>query len=318
MDQPVIAPLAPDCARLREDLIAMAMPPIWELDAAEARMLYRERVLGSRDAWRPPLDRLPVLVDDLPQDLSLPAMRRYRAFDGDTDGVDDGDTCLLWFHGGGWVLGDLDTSDAVCRTACAATGWVVVSVDYRCAPISRFPAAVDDALAAADWALAAFARVIVGGDSAGGTLAAVVAQHRGSHAGLVGQVLIYPAVDPSLSTASAHEFVDGPFLTRRDMEWFYGQYLASATDATDPRADLVAGYAGRPAAAVPAVVFTVGHDPLRDEGIGYVRLLGDRGHAVEWIHAPDLYHGAFSSSGFLPTAAARADEVWAASRRLLR
>ncbi|MHB1067032.1 MAG: alpha/beta hydrolase fold domain-containing protein [Candidatus Nanopelagicales bacterium] len=316
MDRPVVAPLAPDCARLREDLVALALPPIWELDAAEARMLYRERVLGSRDAWLPPLDQMPVLVDDLPQDLSLPAMRRYRRLDG------DGGTCLLWLHGGGWVLGDLDTADAVARTACAATGWTVVSIDYRCGPISRFPAAVDDALVAADWALAAHSRVVVGGDSAGGTLAAVVAQRHGSHAGLVGQVLVYPAIDPSLSSASAREFVDGPFLTRRDMEWFYGQYLASPADAADPRADVVAGHAipaaaARPAAPVPAVVLTVGHDPLRDEGIGYARLLRDRGHAVEWIHAPELFHGAFSSSGMLPTAAARAAEVWAAARRLL-
>lgn len=292
-------PFPEDVEAARRMLLEMRLPPVWSLAADEARTLYRDRALGGRALWQPALDTLPVVVDDVESGLDLPAMRRYRP----PSGTDDG-TVLVWLHGGGWVLGDLDTADAVARTACVATGWTVVSVDYRCAPISPFPAAVTDTLLALDWALERFPRVVVGGDSAGGTLAAVGGQERPVH----GQVLVYPATDPSLSSPSAHAFTEGPFLTRRDMEWFYDQYLQSPPDRDHPWALL------RPAAStVPAVVLTVGHDPLRDEGIAYAASLPGAVH----IHAPELYHGAFGQSGFLPSAAVRTAEVWAAARDVL-
>jgi acetyl esterase len=234
----------------------------------------------------------------------LPPMRRYVP-----DRVAPALT-LVWLHGGGWVLGDLDTADAICRTLCDLTGWEVVSVGYRCAPDHPFPAAADDALAVTDWMLAERDRVVVGGDSAGGSLAAGVAQERGAHPRLVGQLLVYPATDPQLRSASAHTFVEGPFLTRRDMEWFYEQYL-SPDDVADPRVDLTRALdAGAHAAAV---VLTVGHDPLRDEGIAYARALVDGGGLVTWIHAPELFHGAFTQCGVLPSAANRVREVCAAA-----
>jgi len=186
-------------------------------------------------------------------------------------------------------------------------------VDYGCAPEHPFPRAVDDAIAGVDWLLGQGGDVVVAGDSAGATLAAVAARQLSARPGLVGQVLVYPATDPSLSSESAHEFVEGPFLTRRDMEWFYDRYLG-AGDRADPRADL----AGHPSSSpsVPAIVFTVGHDPLRDEGIDYARALADAGGEVEWIHAPDLYHGAFTQAGVLPTAGDRVRQVCAAAQRL--
>ena len=232
----LLVPLAPDCEAMRQGLIANPLPPVWELDAATARRLHREGTLAARVNWQPDLDALPVSSVDTPASDGLPARRTYRP-----DGADDDTPCLVWLHGGGWVLGDLDTADATARTASAATGWTVVSVDYRCAPVARFPDAVDDAVAAADAALREHRRVVVGGDSAGATLAAVVAQQRGSHPGLVGQVLVYPATDPRLRSPSAHQFVDGPLLTRHDMEWFYDQYLADDADRESPLADLVAG-----------------------------------------------------------------------------
>lgn len=297
---PLVAPLPDDIEGVRQMLLELRLPPVWTLEAAEARMLYRERSLGGRASWRPALDDLPVLVDDLDTGLDLPPMRRYRPASGGSTA----ETVLVWLHGGGWVLGDLDTADPVARTACAATGWTVVSVDYRCAPISPFPAAVTDTLLAVDWARDRFSRVVVGGDSAGGTLAAVAAQERP----VDGQVLVYPATDPLLTSESAHAFTEGPFLTRRDMEWFYEQYLQGAGDREHPWALL------RPAAStVPAVVLTVGHDPLRDEGIAYARSLP----VVEHVHAPELYHGAFGQSGLLPSAAVRANEVWRAAQRLV-
>ncbi len=299
--------LAPDCEALRQVLIANPLPPIWQLDAKQARTMHRELNLAALPGWTPPLDQLGVSTSELDLGDGLPPVRRYRAASGN-DSV-----AMVWLHGGGWVLGNLDTADPTARTACAATGWDVLSVDYRCAPLSPFPAAVIDALAAVDWALDNYAAVIVGGDSAGGNLAAVVAQQRGARPNLIGQVLVYPVVDPSLSSASAHEFADNPFLTRRDMQWFYDQYVPDPADRSNPLVDLVAGFDDRDVTPVPAVVLTVGTDPLRDEGISYAERLGENSHRVTWIHAPELFHGAFTQSGYLPSASARVTEVWTAA-----
>ncbi|MDI1290617.1 MAG: alpha/beta hydrolase fold domain-containing protein, partial [bacterium] len=160
------------------------------------------------------------------------------------------------------------------------------------------------------------ARVVVGGDSAGGNLAAAVAQQRGGHPGLVGQVLVYPATDPTLGYPSAMEIVEGPFLTRRDMEWFYDQYVPGASDRSSMLVDLVGDFHVRAIEPTPAIVLTVGHDPLRDEGVAYAQLLADIGTPVTWLHAPELFHGAFSQSGFLRSAAARVDEVWSTAHRM--
>jgi acetyl esterase len=306
--------MAPDCEALRRDLIERQLPPVWSLDAETARRLHREGSDAVRSAWVPPLASLPVVSEDVDID-GLPSMRRYSRTDGDDVGV-----TVVWLHGGGWVLGDLETGHGAAITACALTGWEVVSVDYRCAPVDRFPAALDDSLAAASWLLDMGRRVVVAGDSAGGNLAAVVARRHSGHPGLIGQVLVYPATDPTLSYPSAREFVEGPFLTRRDMEWFYDQYLPAGLDRTDPRVDLMGGddlRSGGPGSrAVPAVVFTAGHDPLRDEGVAYARLLADNGADVTWIHAPELFHGCLTQSGVLPSSAVRVSEVWAAAHRM--
>lgn len=306
---PLIGPLAPDCEVLRQSLIDDPLPPVWQLAAQSARRIHRSRILAALPDWRPALESLPVAVDDLPGQDSMPAMRRYR-HEGSIP-----DTCVVWLHGGGWVLGDLDTADATARTACDATGWTVLAVDYRCAPAAPFPAAVTDALAAADWALSRYERVVIGGDSAGANLAAVVAQQRGHHRSLVGQVLVYPVVDTRMDSPSAREFVEGPLLTRRDMEWFFDQYVPNEADRDSSLIDLRTGFADRGVVPVTAVVLTVGHDPLRDEGIAYARLLDDNAHEVTWIHAPELHHGAFTQSGFLSSAAVRVREVWSAARR---
>jgi acetyl esterase len=304
-------PLAPDCEALRQMLVANPLPSVWELDAAQARAMHRELSLAALPGWLPPLDELKVSTSDLAIGDGLPALRRYRA-EPTNDSV-----CLVWLHGGGWVLGNLDTADPTARTACAATGWDVLSVDYRCAPDDPFPAAALDALAATDWALSNYDTVVVGGDSAGGNLAAVVARNLGAQPSLVGQVLVYPAVDPHLSTPSAHEFSDNPFLTRRDMEWFYDQYVPNHSDRADPLLDLVSSVDDLVGTPIPAVVLTVGFDPLRDEGIEYANRLLRNGGQVTWIHAPELFHGAFTQSGYLVSAAARVAEVWTAAAALV-
>jgi acetyl esterase len=141
-----------------------------------------------------------------------------------------------------------------------------------------------------------------------------VAQARADHPRLVGQVLVYPATDPTMTTGSYRTFVEGPFLARRDMEWFYDQYLGPTGDRADVRVDVARGLSS--AATVPAVVFTVGHDPLRDEGIAYAEALREQGETVTWIHAPELFHGSFTQSGVLPSSAARVTEVWAAAQEM--
>jgi acetyl esterase len=283
------APFPVDVEELRRTLIEQGLPPVSELTAEQAQQMYRDRARGVRERWTVPAA---MTVRE------LPGAREYLP-------LDPTDVTLIWVHGGGWVLGDADTADPVARTIVANTGWRVISVDYRVAPQHPFPAGLDDVHAIAQ--STSGGTVLIGGDSAGGNLAAAAAaEHR-----FDGHVLIYPCVDPSLGTPSAHEFTQGPFLTRSDMEWFYRQYADDPIG--NPRIDLreiaVHGWA-------PTLVFTVGHDPLRDEGLMLVERLRVLGVPLEHIHAPELYHGSFALSGILPSAQARVDEVWTAARRM--
>jgi len=210
---------------------------------------------------------------------------------------------VVFFHGGGWVVGDLDTHDQPCRLLCRYSDVHVLAVDYRLAPEHPYPAAVDDAVAAFGWAVAHAAelgadpaRVAVAGDSAGGNLAAVVAQvtrDRGTPRPCA-QLLLYPGTDSSHDRASKRLFAEGYFLTRDQMDWYWDTYSAGGS-RTDPRlsplcADDLAGLA-------PAVVATAAFDPLRDEGEAYAAALREAGVAVVLRRAPGLVHGFFSMTG---------------------
>ena len=213
---------------------------------------------------------------------------------------------LVYFHGGGWVIGDLDTHDSTCRTLANSAQCIVVSVDYRLAPEHKFPAAVDDAYAAAAW-VADHAeeigvdkrRVAVGGDSAGGNLAAVVALiARGKNTPrLAYQLLVYPITDYDFETGSYRDNAEGYFLTRDAMKWFWGHYIRSEADGLDPRVsplradDLV----GLP----PALVITAEFDPLRDEGEAYAARLRDDGVPVTVTRYDGMIHGFWQMSGLL-------------------
>ena len=212
--------------------------------------------------------------------------------------------CLVWFHGGGWVIGDLEFVDGACRELANAAGAVVVSVDYRLAPEHPFPASVDDCYAATAHVAAAAAsfgvdpaRIAVGGDSAGGTLAAVVsrlARDRGGPA-LVYQVIAYPVAGPVGATDSYRRFGEGHILTTELMVWFVEHYLPRAEDRDDPRA-LLCG-SGDLAGLPPAFVVLADHDVLLDEG----RELGERlraaGVPTRIETYPGVLHGFFTSSG---------------------
>jgi acetyl esterase len=222
---------------------------------------------------------------------------------------------ILYFHGGGWVIGSLEGYDLPCRFFAARTGCAVVAIDYRLAPEHRFPAAVDDAVTAFRWLSTNAAglgldpaRIVVAGDSAGGTLAAVVAQEmRGTPQPPCLQWLIYPATDLAADTPSHASCGDRFLLTRADMEWFANHYLSDPAQASDPRVSPLraADLAGLP----PALVFTAGLDPLRDEGQAYAGRMASAG--VKTIHREfdSLIHGFIGMRGALQGAARAMDEM---------
>ena len=295
----LFAPLAADGEELRLTMISSVPAQNAAVAPAQVQQEHRDQSLLRRAEWQPNPDAMPVTARD---DViaGVPVRRYLPADDPEPSGT------LMWLHGGGWIFGDIDSADPLARTACVETGWEVISVEYRLAPQHPFPAGVDDAIAVASALLAEGRRLVVGGDSAGGNLAAVVARAFAGHPSLVGQVLVYPCTDPSLQTPSSLEFTEGPFITRAAMQWCYTHYLQGAA-ADDPRVDLTGEV---PAGLVPALVFTVGHDPLRDEGIEYARALAAAGVPTRHLHAPDQFHGAIGRSGVLPSAAEHAREIW--------
>jgi acetyl esterase len=208
---------------------------------------------------------------------------------------------LVFWHGGGFVVGDLDTHDAPCRMLCRHAGVHVLSVEYRLAPEHAFPAYLDDAHAAYAWArahgpeLGTDGRVVVGGDSAGGNIAAVIAQEtRDPDA----QLLIYPAVDASRRRRSYELFGEGFFLTDTLMAWYAGHFLGPGDDPADPRRSplLAPDLSG----LAPAIVVTAGFDPLRDEGEAYAAALAAAGVPVIARRFTGLFHTFINAVGISP------------------
>ena len=217
---------------------------------------------------------------------------------------------LVYFHGGGWVVCDLDTHDVVCTAIAHRAGAVVVAVDYRLAPEHKFPAAVTDSYAATAWVASNATklgidpkRISVGGDSAGGNLAAVVSLKSRDENGpaIALQVMIYPVTDlSSFDTQSYQEFGENHYLTKSEMEWFRGHYLRSMEDARNPHASpLLALDLGE---LPPALIMTAECDPLRDEGEAYAKRLADDGVPVTYTCYPGMIHPFFSLSGAIPQA----------------
>jgi acetyl esterase len=230
---------------------------------------------------------------------------------------------LLFLHGGGFVVGDLDTHDEPCRVLCRHAGAHVLSVDYRLAPEHPFPAAVDDAVAALDWALdhaaelgADPARVAIGGDSAGGNLAAVASQHAERRPAL--QLLLYPAADMETEHPSHGLFGEGFYLTTADCDWYYVHYFSGpgGPDVDDPRALPLAR--GRLAGLPPAFVVTAAFDPLRDEGEAYADALREAGVPVLLRRFDGLIHGFANMTGISPACRDALVEIAGTLRGLLR
>ena len=221
---------------------------------------------------------------------------------------------LVFFHGGGWVIGNLETHDVVCRKLAHEGEMIVMSVDYRLAPEHRFPAAVEDAVTATKWVAANAkglgidaSRLVVGGDSAGGNLAAVVSLHaRENGPKLAGQLLVYPATDFSRKHPSHSEPETSILLTHTVVTWFMNNYLGDA-DINDWRAS--PARARTLADLPPAYVLTAGADPLRDEGDEYAARLKEAGVAVTYRHFPGQFHGFFTMGRLLNQANIAVGEI---------
>ena len=238
------------------------------------------------------------------------------------EGAADPAPVVVFFHGGGWVLGSIDSHDASCRGLANRTGAVFVSVDYRLAPEHPYPAAADDCYAATCW-VADHAtdlgvdpgRLAVAGDSAGGNLAAVVCQMARDSSGpaIVFQTLIYPVTDLDFDRwPSMDENADGPLLTREAMDWFARHYVGSLPFTDDSYAAPIRAtdLSGLP----PAHVSTAGHDPLRDEGAGYVEALAAAGVAVGYDNFATMIHGFVGFADLVPAAGEARDRIAAALR----
>ena len=308
-------PVDPHIAALLTVLDESGMPPMYEGTPEAGRALYLQLTSGART----PEQVVPVgsteerTVPGAEGDLRA---RVYRP-----EGAGPFPT-VAFFHGGGWVIGDLDTHDNMVRTVCRGARAVVVAVDYRLAPEHPFPAAAEDAVAAARWVaqhldeLGGDERLAVAGDSAGGNLAAVVAQQlRDEGTPLVGQFLIYPAVDAEGEYASRVENATGYFLEKDTMDWFYGHYRGAWADAVDARLSPLHGadLSGLP----PAVVVTAEYDPLRDEGEAYGRALEAAGVPAEVRRYDGMIHGFFDMGTVSPAARAAIDESCALFGQLI-
>ena len=298
---PVI--LDPDAAAVFKAFQEAGRPAYETLTAPEARDYYMQARLVSNP-------EPPELKSAEP--LSIPAPHGAipaRIYTPKTLRTKDGlAPCLVFFHGGGWVIGNLETHDVVCRKLAHEGELIVISVDYRLAPEHKFPAAVDDAVTATNWIAANAsklgidpARLMVGGDSAGGNLAAVVSLHARDHGGakIAGQVLVYPATEFARTHASHREPETSILLTHSVIGWFADHYMGDA-DRSDWRASPARAKTLR--GLPPAYVLTAGADPLRDEGDEYAARLKEAGVPVAYKHFPGQFHGFFTMGKLLKQA----------------
>ncbi len=283
--------LDPQAKALLDLMVARGVPPIHTLSPAEARAFYRDR----RSLTQP---EPPVVAEVRELQASGPAgpigLRLYRPATAPLPAP-----TLVYFHGGGWVIGDLDTHDEVCRSLAVKANCAVVAVDYRMGPEQRFPAAVEDCIAATEWLHGQASalqldpqRLAVGGDSAGGNLAAVVAlslRDAGSAVRLKQQLLIYPATDMRLAAASHTVNGQGYMLTRDSIIYFRSHYIENPADYLDWRSSplLHPNLAGLP----PALVLTAGFDPLRDEGLQYADALSAAAVPTQYLCFERQIHG---------------------------
>jgi acetyl esterase len=296
-------PLDPVLKAFLDQVAAIGGPKTWEMQPSEAREAFTGlmQLAGPKDI---PIGKV--------TNISIPiadgeiAARNYSAVASGGELL----PTLVVFHGGGWVIGNIDTHDGLCRMIANGSGCRVISVEYRLSPESKFPGPVEDAMAAVEWIEKNAAqlgvdanRLAVGGDSAGGALAAVVTQiakEKGSPK-IAHQMLLFPVTQIGEETTSLREYAEGYFLERKTLDWFYAHYLPVAADKKNPRISPLAAadLSGLP----PAYIMLAGFDPLHDEGLQYAEKLRAAGVPVTIMDYPDMVHDFIYLQAVLPQAA---------------
>jgi len=307
-------PLDPQAKAVLEQMAALGDPPLGTLSPEETR-----RAMADRRAAMPPGEPVAKTEDrGVPGPVGEIPVRIYTPEGSGPFPV------LVYFHGGGWVIGDIESHDASVRALTNRSGCVVVSVDYRLAPEHKFPAAAEDCFAATQWAAAHAAefhgdasRLAVGGDSAGGNLAAVVsllAKERGGPR-IALQLLVYPVTDYNFDRPSYVENAEGYLLTRDSMVWFWNHYLNSPDEGKNPVASPIqaSDLRGLP----PALVITAEYDPLRDEGEAYAKRLEEAGVQVVCTRYDGMIHGFFGMHLMIDKARQALDQAATALRTAL-
>jgi acetyl esterase len=275
-------------------------PKIWELPPADARnmaLALTQMVEAKEPIGKIENGSLPGAGGALP----------FRMYTSASIGAEP-PACIVYFHGGAWIFGNLDTHDCMCRMLANASGCRVISIDYRLAPEHKFPAGVEDAFAATKWVAAKASdigvdptRIVVAGDSAGGNLAAVVCQQAKTEGPKIAlQVLFCPVVDIGAETQSRLDFAEGYFLERPLMTWAGGHYLPSGVDLTDPRLSPLRAtdLSGLP----PTHIHTAGYDPLRDEAKDYADALERAGVKVRYTCHEHMIHHFYAMAAAIPYA----------------
>jgi acetyl esterase/lipase len=295
-------PLDPQARAWLDAGVAAGMRPYQELGVEESRRLIDANARGLFGALEEVARVEDVDLDGVPGRLYEP--------------MGAGPGALVWLHGGGWTIGSLESHDPLCRALSARSGSRVVAVDYRLAPEHPHPAALEDAWTATKWAVGAFGPVAVGGDSAGGHLAAVGAlRARDRGVPLRLQALVVPVTDYAFATASYTENATGYGLERKTMEWFWDLFVPDRADAADLEVSPLR--APDVSATAPALVVTAEYDPLRDEGEAYAAKLRDGGVDVEHRRAAGMVHGFLRMPGVIERAGETIDRVAARVREAL-
>ena len=302
-------PLDPQIVNVMEQVAALGFPAAHTVSPQEAR------ANAKLQARAPGPDVANVADQTIPSPDGDVPVRIY------TPEGDGPFPILAWFHGGAWVVGDLESADGVARSLCVGGQCLVVSVDYRLAPETKFPGPADDCWAAMTWAVenasslnGDASRLAVGGDSAGGNLAAamfLMAADRGGPA-IALQVLIYPVTDVDFNTVSYDVNGEGYSLTKTTMQWYWDHYLSGLEDASNPYAAPLQAksLAGQP----PALVITAEYDPLRDEGEAYAKRLQDAGVVATATRYDGVIHGFFTMGAVVDKGQQAVDEASAAIR----
>ncbi|MGV9823500.1 alpha/beta hydrolase [Nocardia xishanensis] len=316
---------APACWNVLDDQAAavagmikqVLQKPLRELGPEQARALVNSTPSGEPIT---PLDHVDQLT--VPTRAGAIRARLYRA-----DGAASGGAApaLVYLHGGGFVLGTLDGADELCRAIAAGSSWTVVSLEYRLAPENPYPAALEDCVDAYAWLVRTAAelgidpdRIAVGGDSAGGNLAAALCLHRREEGSAmpVAQVLAYPAVDDTFTAPSWSEFADAPLLGAADARWAWEQYVGADHPGGDHLAAPMRAESLR--GLPPALIMTAQVDPIRDDAEAYAQRLRSEGVPVSLTRYAGVFHGFFTEVAVFPQAKQAIDEVCLYLRELAR